>query len=868
MENNSSLHNYKQKYPFLDIVYIMNGDEKVHYIAKQDVPRNTKITDTRYWQPVDITGNDLDYANIRNKPTINGVEVSGEMTSEDLGVYSKPDNGIPESDLAPEIQIQLNKHFKGWYDSSSNLPANPVVGDYAYVKGTTSNDPATIYECATAGTWSDSNRTVDTSSVQTFATGEQVNDVHIVDDLITGGSNDVLSAEQGKVLNENNALNLIQGSFDGNNMTFIEAGYIYGIKPGKYYRVIIKNPNAPVTNLINSIYTRFGVYSNYQGVETTLLKIDCTHLSQPLADYYDFIVPDNTDYIRVGGRLNAGSTLSFTIEDIDYAIEKSSSVNDYLAGYWFPPSPKTIDGNPVKKDGYIVTDYIKLSKDCELDWHYLYVGVPSGNGFRLCVYDSDKNYIDFYTARYDMPTYRIINDLSTITGATDILYIRATFAIEYAREAYIKADGQYVWKYRGFLERNNDFDEKRLTVGTFNSSYNEISVDTIREQYCKLFEGKETVESFLFFTDPHLSPASRYETMTESIRDKHISLVQKVYNSLPIDNCICGGDLLNYHDSNAEALSELGYFDAYMRKLFKNYHPVFGNHDFAPYSTVHGLRVGLNNTDIRNIWFRDEKETYYSFEGLHTKFYILNSGPSYVKDMTTTTSTYAPSITNLRWEQVHWFANSLLSDNPQYGVVISHMYSNGTPLTWNEEHSEAFSDGYFPFAKHIREVAIAYNNRETITKNGYTYDFSNATGKILFYLCGHSHFDFVDTTMELPVVCTTNLEGGVWNPSRQDCDYNLVTTFDNMLIDFTNQKLYAVRVGSGKSRIVNFDTKILQIGQTLSLTTELSDSVVWESLDSTKASVSNGTVSGIDSGNVGIKVSNDTTEEYWLIEIS
>lgn len=194
MENNSSLHDYKQKYPFLDIVYIMDGDEKVHYIAKQDVPRNTKITDTRYWQPVDITGNDPDYSNIRNKPTINGVEVDGEMTSEDLGVYSKPDNGIPESDLAPEIQTQLNKHFKGWYDSSSNLPANPVVGDYAYVKGAISSDPAIIYECTTAGTWSDSGRTVDTSSVQTFATGEEVNNVAIDDTQLVNPADCALPA--------------------------------------------------------------------------------------------------------------------------------------------------------------------------------------------------------------------------------------------------------------------------------------------------------------------------------------------------------------------------------------------------------------------------------------------------------------------------------------------------------------------------------------------------------------------------------------------------------------------------------------------------------------------------------------------------
>ena len=98
--------------------------------------------------------------------------------------------------------LEVDRHFKGWYDSASNLPADPVVGDYAYVKGAEATDPAAIYECTTAGTWSDSGRTADTSNVQTFASGEEVNEVHIVNDFTTGGTENVLSAEQGKKIGE------------------------------------------------------------------------------------------------------------------------------------------------------------------------------------------------------------------------------------------------------------------------------------------------------------------------------------------------------------------------------------------------------------------------------------------------------------------------------------------------------------------------------------------------------------------------------------------------------------------------------------------------------------------------------------------
>ena len=93
--------------------------------------------------------------------------------------------------------------FKGWFDANitgevgskvtddtANLPANPVVGDYAYVKtldisGTAPSQTeipiVKIYECTAIGTWNDSGRTADTSNVQTFASGQEVNEVSIDD---------------------------------------------------------------------------------------------------------------------------------------------------------------------------------------------------------------------------------------------------------------------------------------------------------------------------------------------------------------------------------------------------------------------------------------------------------------------------------------------------------------------------------------------------------------------------------------------------------------------------------------------------------------------------------------------------------------
>lgn len=92
MENNSSLHDYKQKYPFLDIVYIMDGDEKVHYIAKQDVPRNTKITDTRYWQPIDLSSTSSEADDIFNN-IVDVTDIQRNKALANISNQEPTDNG-------------------------------------------------------------------------------------------------------------------------------------------------------------------------------------------------------------------------------------------------------------------------------------------------------------------------------------------------------------------------------------------------------------------------------------------------------------------------------------------------------------------------------------------------------------------------------------------------------------------------------------------------------------------------------------------------------------------------------------------------------------------------------------------------------
>ena len=407
-----------------------------------------------------------------------------------------------------------------------------------------------------------------------------------------------------------------------------------------------------------------------------------------------------------------------------------------------------------------------------------------------------------------------------------------------------------------------------MVKDTFNSSFNTEDTEAARNEFCGMIKGTDNIETFLFFSDPHMTDYGRYETITELVRDKFISTLQKYYNSLPLDYCICGGDWLNSNHTDDEACGWLGYSDAYMRKLFRNYYPVFGNHDNNPYKN--GIEqsswpYALDYTTVKNAAFRENKSTYYSFDGLNTKFYVFNSGMSFIKTMTDNTYSY---LLMDRWAQVDWFGQKLLTDDPENAIVISHIYSNANKESeWNSSATGYWAVGPHALSRNIRDLAIAYNNRTSITKNGITYDFSNCTGRVVLYLCGHTHFDFVDAYDELPVVCITNLEGGHF--LGESIMYDLIPTFDCCLVDYDNDKYKTVRIGAGVSRIVNFTPISVSVGNTYTLTSELSGTLTWTSQNSGKATVSSGVVTAVASGCAGIIATDENgKQEWWIIKVS
>lgn len=308
--------------------------------------------------------------------------------------------------------------------------------------------------------------------------------------------------------------------------------------------------------------------------------------------------------------------------------------------------------------------------------------------------------------------------------------------------------------------------ETQMRNYAFNSVYDTTDIDAKCKDFSAMLNNSGVVESFVFMTDPHLLGLNN--TFDASTFKTYIGRLQKYYNMLPVDWMICGGDWLNNGDYQDIACWKLGYMDATMRKLFKHYFPVLGNHDTnyqGKISEDDTSRGDLTHQTLVNLMFRENGNTYYKFKGNNTQFYVFDTGID-----------WSTAMDSFKWGQIDWFARALVEDDAEHTVIIQHIfYTDQTIVN--------------PMATNIQTVAGAYNSRSSVTLNGNTYDFSGCTGRIACVIAGHSHFDAIVTEdVSVPVWLTANMMKGS------------TPTFDLCIIDYTAGKMKAIRVGTGENR--------------------------------------------------------------------
>ena len=279
-------------------------------------------------------------------------------------------------------------------------------------------------------------------------------------------------------------------------------------------------------------------------------------------------------------------------------------------------------------------------------------------------------------------------------------------------------------------------------------------------------------ETFLYFTDPHL--LSYGNQFTDAIKSKFVSSfspVGELFNILPLNFCLCGGDWLRDGDTQEVAAEKLLYADSQMKQLFSGkYYKMFGNHDTnyqGIVSEIDSTRGDFSRDFIDKTYFSETGSAYYNFDCRNTSFFILDSWLD-----------WTPQMNDYRWEQLIWLATQLKNNRCQHKVIGIHMYYNERAVPMSEE---------------LTDICDAFNLRQTISVNGREYDFSQSIGKVHLIISGHTHVDgisYVGRNSNIPVVRT--------------CAFMKDNTpnFDLCVLDYDTGYLHMIRVGTGENRKV------------------------------------------------------------------
>lgn len=314
------------------------------------------------------------------------------------------------------------------------------------------------------------------------------------------------------------------------------------------------------------------------------------------------------------------------------------------------------------------------------------------------------------------------------------------------RLATVEAQAEYT---RRWVNQNNSllssvaaFDQRISDLEGKGSSFSDILL-----AYAGNFRSDGDGIGFIFFTDPHdMTGYEDYQVL------EHLSMVKTLYENSPARYVICGGDWLNTHHTLATAKYRGGRVPNLIKNgICEKAYTVIGNHDLnveAPEDT------SLTETQLAKMWF-DSDVGYYIIDTSDTTCYMFDSGSQ------------SKAMTTYRWTQVDWFADKLLENTKAHLFGLIHIIGNTQSDTSND---------YPELGQNITKVADAFNQRTSVTLNGKTYDFTNATGTFHFILSGHYHMDFSRTINNIPIVYTKN-------GYAVDCCY----------ADFTQNKLFMTR---------------------------------------------------------------------------
>lgn len=243
-------------------------------------------------------------------------------------------------------------------------------------------------------------------------------------------------------------------------------------------------------------------------------------------------------------------------------------------------------------------------------------------------------------------------------------------------------------------------------------------------------------------------------------------------------------------------------------------------------------------------------------------------------------------------EQIQWFIQALdlseKADADEWQIILmSHVpfdqyFQGGSPS------GGMVSNGY-------PNLLYAYETGSSGTLNGISYNFSGKNAaKLALFIHGHTHGYTVDNQhyksgssyprMALARICVPNALPGRGigassvSPSGSGIDWGNGETYPKTAdskdstafvvntVDPVNMVVYSHHYGAGLDRILHYDSEAVSGSKTL---TPSITATSWASLDTSIATVGNGVVTPVASGNVMVYARDaGGTREYWNLSVT
>ncbi len=378
------------------------------------------------------------------------------------------------------------------------------------------------------------------------------------------------------------------------------------------------------------------------------------------------------------------------------------------------------------------------------------------------------------------------------------------------------------WK---FYVVENNFETLKVVSDKLNalesyvgdSKYTEIYTEPVQaliKKYNSTLEAENV--GYIWISDLHIN--SLYPGRNEALK-RQLMACADIANRTNIQFIIIGGDIIDRETSYNTIYEIFNKAFAGVKESRRPVYLIIGNHDDNPYtndvpftkSKTKAMFIDMSNGTKK---LPDESKSYYSFDAHNFRFYCLDA------------IDYPSGYAGDTWwgfsqAQAVWLADQLTRYNGR-SVILSHITYDYTHNCYNLGNN----GGYTQLIINIME---AYNNRQSITIEGITYNYSAARGKILFWHGGHQHFDeqYTPSGKTVPILITScaknqdsmesleQVEGntyqpsqawGHWNTTGWQCRFwpnRTLETINECTIDVVSigtDMTHVFRLGAGEDR--------------------------------------------------------------------